>query len=76
MSCAEGVSLAKKIARYFQLSGNSEEFDQRYPQKTHVELGNLIYHHDNAPAHRAEDSCLTIDFLGLERLGSGFTLEF
>ena len=76
MSCAEGVSLGKKIARYFQLSGHSEEFDQRYPQKTHVELDNLIYHHDNAPAHRAEDSYLTIDFLGLERLGSGVTLEF
>ncbi|XP_052814036.1 histone-lysine N-methyltransferase SETMAR-like [Mya arenaria] len=32
------------------------------------EIEDLIFHQDNAPAHRAEDTLLTIDFLGYERL--------
>lgn len=33
-----------------------------------AEVENFIFHQDNAPAHRAEDTLLTIDFLGFERL--------
>lgn len=32
------------------------------------EIENLIFHQDNAPAHRSEDTLMTIDFLGYERL--------
>ena len=33
-----------------------------------LEIETIIYHHDNAPAHRAVDTVDTIDFLGMERL--------
>ncbi|XP_060582795.1 uncharacterized protein LOC132739160 [Ruditapes philippinarum] len=32
------------------------------------DIENLISHQDNAPAHRADKTLLTIDFLGYERL--------
>ncbi|XP_060555546.1 histone-lysine N-methyltransferase SETMAR-like [Ruditapes philippinarum] len=32
------------------------------------DIENLIFHQDNAPAHRADETLLTIDFLGYERL--------
>ena len=33
-----------------------------------MEPEDFIYHQDNAPAHRAVDTQMTIDFLGFERL--------
>lgn len=33
-----------------------------------MEIEGIIYHHDNAPAHRAIDTQDTIDFLGMERI--------
>ncbi|XP_060584390.1 histone-lysine N-methyltransferase SETMAR-like [Ruditapes philippinarum] len=32
------------------------------------DVENFIFHQDNAPAHRADETLLTIDFLGYERL--------
>ena len=37
-------------------------------KRPNCEIENLIYHQDNAPAHRSEDTLMTIDFLGYERL--------
>ena len=37
-------------------------------KRPHCEIENLIFHQDNAPAHRSEDTLMTIDFLGYERL--------
>ena len=34
-----------------------------------VYIESFIFHQDNAPAHRARETLLTIDFLGFERLG-------
>ena len=31
-----------------------------------TEIENLIYNQDNAPPHRAEETILTIDFIGYE----------
>ena len=33
-----------------------------------AEVENLLFHQDNAPAHRSTDTLLTIDFLGFERI--------
>ena len=33
-----------------------------------AEPENFLFHQDNAPAHRATDTLLTIDFLGFERI--------
>lgn len=33
-----------------------------------IDIEQLIYHQDNAPAHRAVDTLDTIDFLGMERI--------
>jgi histone-lysine N-methyltransferase SETMAR len=33
-----------------------------------METEELIYHQDNAPAHRAIETLDTIDFLGMERI--------
>jgi len=32
-----------------------------------VEIESLVFHQDNAPAHRASETIITIDFLGFER---------
>ena len=33
-----------------------------------MEIEEIIYHHDNAPSHRAADTLKTIDFRGIKRL--------
>ena len=33
-----------------------------------AEVENLLFHQDNAPAHRCTDTIMTIDFLGYERI--------
>lgn len=37
-------------------------------KRPNTEIENLIFHQDNAPAHRAVETIRTIDFLGYERL--------
>ena len=37
-------------------------------KRSGMEIEEIIYHHDNAPSHRAADTLETIDFLGMERL--------
>ena len=33
-----------------------------------AEVENLLFHQDNAPTHRSNDTLMTIDFLGFERI--------
>ncbi len=33
-----------------------------------VDIETMIYHQDNAPPHKANDTLMTIDFLGFQRL--------
>ena len=37
-------------------------------KRSGTEIEEIIYHHDNAPSHRAADTLETIDFLSMERL--------
>lgn len=37
-------------------------------KRPNCEIENLIFHQDNAPPHRSEETVMTIDFLGYERL--------